>query len=207
MKLQRTTLILILLALGSGGFVYFYEIKGATQRESVKEKKQHIFSFEASDIQSLMVKTQNLTINLERGNNSGRTKWLIQSPTVAPANDAVVSYLIDTLVKGKESRTLSISANQLGEFGLDQPQATIDVRLKNQKTHKLILGKPDFSRRFLYAIVDPAAQPHGNIDVLLVSTDFQNAVNRQLSEWKQIVDFNGTQPLPSNDKPTPANSK
>jgi len=217
MKLQRTTLILILLTLGLGGFVYFYEIKGATQREEVKEKKQHIFSFAASDLQSLMVKTQNLTINLERSHNSGKTQWFLQSPTVEPANDAVVSYLIDALVKGKESRTLSIPTHQLGEFGLDQPQSTIDVKLKNQTTHKLILGKPDFTRRFLYAIADPAAKPSGNTNVLLVSTDFQNAVNRQLSEWKQTssstpaalppVDDAGKKPMPSTDQPTPANSK
>jgi len=58
------------------------------------------------------------------------------------------------------------------------------VKLKNQRTHQLILGKPDFNRNFLYAQADPAAKPAGNVDVLLVSTDFENAVNRQLSEWK-----------------------
>jgi len=63
------------------------------------------------------------------------------------------------------------------------PQATIEVKLKNQRTHQLILGKPDFNRNFLYT-KDPAAKPAGNVDVLLVSTDFENAVNRQLSEWK-----------------------
>ena len=44
MKLQRTTLILILIALGSGGFVYFYEIKGATSaRVSQGEKAADFF--------------------------------------------------------------------------------------------------------------------------------------------------------------------
>jgi|SRR5579883_138167 hypothetical protein len=185
MKLQRTTLILILLALGLGGFVYFYEIKGATQREEIKDKKQQIFSFNAADVQSFIVKTKKLTLTLERVNNSGTTKWLIQSPIVAPANDAIVSYLMDTLVKGKAEQTILSSTNQLAEFGLEQPQATIDVNLKNQKSHKLILGKPDFNQHFIYAIADPTTKPDGKISVLLVSTDFKNAVNRELSEWKQ----------------------
>jgi hypothetical protein len=187
MKLPRTTLILILLALVSGTFVYFYEIKGAPQREEVKEKKQQIFSFAADDVQSLTVKTENVTLNLER-NNAGDTKWLIKSPTAVPANDPIVSYLMDLLVKGKSDRTLSIPPNQLADFGLNPPQATININLKNQKTHQLTLGKPDFNRRFLYAQIDPTLKPDGNINVLLVSTDFENAVKRELSEWQQPGD-------------------
>ncbi|MBW4634581.1 MAG: DUF4340 domain-containing protein [Iphinoe sp. HA4291-MV1] len=205
MKLQRTTLILILLALGLVGFVYFHEIKGAPQREEIKQKQQ-IFSFKEDDIQSLTVKTQNLTLNLERSDKSDEPKWLMKSPEVAPASNAIVGYLINLLVEGKSKRIISISANQLAEFGLDQPQATIDVKLKNQKTHQLILGKPDFNRRFLYAQADPPAKPGENTVVLLVSTDFENAVNRELSEWKQPID-DVKKPTPNTDKPTPANSK
>ncbi len=45
MKLPRTTLILILLALGLGSFVYFSEIRGAAVREETKEEKQANFLF------------------------------------------------------------------------------------------------------------------------------------------------------------------
>ena len=96
MKLPRTTLILILLALGLGGFVYFYEIRGATQREEIKEKKQQIFSFTADDVQSLTIKTKQLTVNLER-NSQSNPKWLLKSPVSEPANDAIVSYLMDNI--------------------------------------------------------------------------------------------------------------
>ncbi|MFH7028010.1 MAG: DUF4340 domain-containing protein [Heteroscytonema crispum UTEX LB 1556] len=203
MKLPRTTLILLLLALGLGGFVYFYEIKGEPQRQEINEKKQQIFSFTADDVQSLTVKTQQLTLNVERNDKSERPKWFLKSPTVEPANDPSVSYLMDLLVKGKSDRTLSIPANQLGEFGLSQPLATIDVKLKNQKTHQLILGKQNFNKRFLYAQADPPAKPNGNINVLLVSTDFENAVNRELSEWKQPVENSDKKPSPTPDKPIP----
>ena len=205
MKLPRTTLILILLALGLGGFVYFHEIKVATQREESQEQKQQIFSFAAEDVQSLTVKTKNVNLNLERNGQSDNPKWLIKSPISTPANDAIVSYLLDLLVKGKSDRTLSTPANQMSEFGLDQPEATININLKNQQTHQLILGKADFNKRFLYAQADAAAKPNENINVILVSTDFANAVNRDISEWQQL----GTEKLPtlSIPLPTPTNSK
>lgn len=205
MKLQRTTLILLLIALGLGGFVYFYEIRGSSQREEVKENKQPIFSFKEDDVQSLTIKTQNQTINLERSGKSEGTKWLMKSPSVVPASDPIVGYLMNLLVEGKSDRTISISTNQLSEFGLAQPQATIDVKLKNQQNHQLILGQPDFNRRFLYAQADPSTQPKGNINVLLVSTDFENAVKRDISEWKQAADNSNKQPTPS-VQPSPTKS-
>lgn len=104
-------------------------------------------------------------------------------------------------------RSLSVPANQKEEFGLDKPQATINISLKNQKSHQLILGKLDFNRRFLYAQTDTSVKPDGNVDVLLVSTDFENAVNREISEWKQPVDHNEKQSSPTPDQPTPAGKK
>jgi hypothetical protein len=207
MKLPRTTLILILLALGLGGFVYFSEIRGATVREEIKEKNQQIFSFTADDVQSLTVKTKKLTLNLERSPESSNPKWVIKSPISGPANDAIVSYLMDLLVKGKSDRTLSTPVKELGEFALDQPPATININLKNRQSHQLILGKSNFNGRFLYAEADPAAKPDGNINVLLVSTDFANAVNRELSEWQQPVDNSQKLPGLSIPLPTPKNGK
>ncbi|MEH2321697.1 DUF4340 domain-containing protein [Nostoc sp.] len=207
MKLPRTTLILILLALGLGGFVYFYEIRGASVREEIKQQKQQIFSFAADDVQSLTVKTKKLTLNLERSPESSNPKWVIKSPISEPANDAIVSYLMDLLVKGNSDRTLSTPAKELGEFALDKPQATISITLKNRQSHQLILGKSNFNGRFLYAQADPVAKPDGNINVLLVSTDFANAVNRELSEWKQPVDNSQKLPPLTIPKPSPTNSK
>ncbi|MBD2165837.1 DUF4340 domain-containing protein [Calothrix membranacea FACHB-236] len=197
MKFSRATLILILLALGLGSFVYFHEIRGATQREEVKDQKQQIFAFTADDVQSLKITTAKLSLAVERNPQDSPPKWLLKSPVSEPANDAIVSYLMDLLVKGKSDRSLSIPPNQKGDFGLDNPQATINITLKNQQSHQLLLGTTNFNRRFLYAQADPSVKPDGNIDVLLVSTDFENAVNRDISEWKQPVANSDKTPLPT----------
>ena len=207
MKLSKTTIILVLLALSLGGFVYFYEIRGQAQREEVKENSKQIFSFTADDVQALTITAKNTTISLERNSNRDDqgTRWLLKSPEQAPASNASVSYLMDLLVDGKTNRTLTASANQISEYGLDNPQATIEVKLKNQKSHQLILGKQDFNQRFVYARVDPVTKPDGSVEVLLVSTDFLNGVNRDLSEWKQSSDNKVNQPNP-NATPLPVPS-
>jgi len=131
MKLPKTTWILILLALGLGSFVYFYEIKGKTQPTEIKAQKQKIFSFTANDVQSLTIKAKSTTLKLEKRNTTAKPAWEIKSPISAPANDAIVSYLMDLLVDGKIERTVSVLPTELPEFGLDKPVATIDIKLKN----------------------------------------------------------------------------
>ncbi|BDA68925.1 hypothetical protein CAL7716_030910 [Calothrix sp. PCC 7716] len=209
MKLQRTTLVLMLLALGLGAFVYYYEILGATQRSEVSESQKRIFSFAADDIQSLTITKGNENIILERSGTQSPPKWLLKAPQTSPASNASVSYLTDLLVKGQINRTISSPISQLNEFGLDQPQATIEIKLKNQQTYKLILGKLDFSKNSLYAQINPSSKLD-KINVLLVSKDFQNAVNRDISEWTQAGDNPGqSSPLPlptfNTSSPTPKN--
>ena len=206
MKLQRTTLILLLLALGLGGFVYFYEIKAATQRQEAKAKQQQIFSFDQEQVQAFTVKTREQTLQFERDNKSGKPSWLLKAPSETPASDASVSYLMNLLVKGKSDRTIQVPVAQLQEYGLAQPQATIEVKLNNQETHQLILGNLDFNRNFLYAQANPPAKPAGNVDVLLVSTDFENAVNRSLSEWKSQDASQSSSSKKSPEKPKPKES-
>ncbi len=205
MKLQRTTLILLFLALGLGGFVYFNEIQNTTQQQEAKAKQQ-IFSFEAEQVQSFKVKTKEQTLLFERGEKNGKSIWQMLVPTNTLASDASISYLMDLIVKGKINRTIEVAADQLQEYGLAQPQATIEVKLKNQQTHQLILGKPDFNRNFLYAQADPPAKPSENVNVILVSPDFENAVNRQLSEWKSqdTSDSSSKDTLRTEASPSPA---
>ncbi len=191
MKLPKTTLILLLLALGLGGFVYFYEIRGATQRQEAQDNTGKIFAFTEDQVTAFSIKNQAETLEFEQVNS----KWQMKKPTNAPASNASVAYLLNLLETGKSTRTFSVPTTQLGEYGLNEPLSAIAITLKNAETHQLILGKPDFNRTFLYALADPPAKSKGSVDVLLVSPDFANAVNRQLSEWQSQDAKN--QPIPS----------
>lgn len=204
MKLQRTTIILVLVAIGLGGFVATYEFFLKEQQTVIQTKKQQIFSFSRDDVHSLTVKTTTHTINLERNSTSERPQWLMKSPQNAPANDAIVSYLLDALVKGKTEQRLSVAPNQLADYGLSQPSATIEVILKNQQKHQISLGKSTFNNSSVYARIDSQNQNQGNIEVLIVSTDFKNAVNREIYEWTQPQNNTQLKPKPETLPPLPS---
>ena len=185
MKLQKTTLILVLLAFGLGGFVYFYEIAGSSKREAAQAKQNQLFSFDRAEIKLLTIKTANEELEFEQQKNKdGFSQWRMKAPTDTVANDASISFLLNLLVNGKSDRSFTVSPNRLQEYGLDKPLATVGIKLANQKSYQLILRKENFDKNFLYSQIK-SGDNNAEIKIFLVSPDFQYAVKRPLSEWKQ----------------------
>jgi len=61
-------------ALGLGGFVYFYEVQGASQQQIAKKQKQQIFSFENEQSTILYRKTKALSFERSE-DNDGKSIW------------------------------------------------------------------------------------------------------------------------------------
>lgn len=182
MKLQKTTWILATIAILMGGFVYFHEIQGKSQQQETQNKQNKIFGFQADDIESLNITTKQQTLELQRTKDPNQV-WQMKQPKDTPANDAVVSFLINLLVYGQSDRTLTIPREKGQDYGFNNPSAIINIQLKNQQSHQLILGNPDFKNELIYAQIDPLPQAK-EVKISLVSKDFLNAVERKLEEWK-----------------------
>lgn len=198
MKIQRTPIILLAIAAVLGGVVYFNQVQDTAKLERSPDASQKLFPFQESDIRAFTLKTPQQTLSFTKvpAASPSTTKpaapspspsplvWRMTAPKAALANDGSVAFLLNLLATGRSEKTLTVPASQLAEFGFNQPSATIDVTLQDQKTHRLVLGNPDFNRSYLYAQVDPPAQASGNQTVHLVSLDFENAVTRPLAEWE-----------------------
>ncbi|MBD2093953.1 DUF4340 domain-containing protein [Trichocoleus sp. FACHB-591] len=240
MKLNSKTLILLLLACGLGGFVYFYEIRGGGkgQEQQVQGSGQRIFAFEESQVQALTLITSGQRLEFVKAptpeakagvspspgkqteqarekptekqseSKQPQSQWLLKAPEEGPANDASVAFLLSLLATGRSDRTIKAPLTQKADFGLDQPTATIELKLNDQKTHRFVLGKPDFNQSFWYAQADPATSGTPELSVLLVSPDFNNAVSRPLSEWKAAPEAPtpalSTSPSPSAENAAPS---
>lgn len=205
MKLQRTTLFLLCTAIVLGGVVYLAETQEAKQREVAKITKLPIFGFKEDQIQALTIYQDEETLEFERATGKD-TGWRLKTPKDVPASNAAVAFLLNLLVEGKSDRSFLIKPKQLPDYGLDKPLAVISIKLKNQQSHQLILGKPDFNRSSLYAQVDPSVQLPNSWNVLLVPIDFEYAVNRPLSEWQSKSELDIPKPSPTSTSPTPTPS-
>lgn len=181
MKVKATTLVLILAALGLGGYVYFNELQSPANNSLQQGSGQPVFTFKEDDVQTLRLETPLRTLSFKR-DNAGQ--WQMVEPDAGPANQATVAYLLNLLVTSQSDRTLTVPTSNREQFGLHQPLAQVEVQLTDDSSHQLTLGTYDFNRSFLYAQADPSAEAE-NIQLLLLSPDFENAVSRPLSDWQQ----------------------
>ena len=184
MKLAKTTVVLAALAVILGGFVYFYEIQFKQQQKTIETQRKSIFDFQAEDIKELTIDRGGQTLKFERAGNEQKL-WQMRQPEDVPASDAAVSFLVGLLTERKREKSFTIPPNQKQEYGLDKPLATIEIKLKNQKNHQLILGQLNFDKTLIYAQVDPQKKTGQELEVLLLPIDFQYAVERKFEEWKE----------------------
>jgi hypothetical protein len=191
MKLQPMTIALLITAAVLGGVVYFTQERSSSQSETPETTdtaKTELFSFEEEQIQSFSIDRSGEVLKFEKDSQG---VWQMQAPVKAIAKEASVVYLLNLLATARSDRTLTATAQQKQTYGLVQPRARIDIQLDNEKTHQLIVGDFDFNHSFLYAQVDPNPTAIDQT-VMLVSPDFENAINRPLADWKQ-----SSEPQPS----------
>lgn len=182
MKVKPITIFLAAIAAVLGLLVYA-DLQGPGNQTNSDSAGEPLFSFEEDDVEAFTIQTDAATVSLSTDDDGN---WQMTEPELAPANDASVAYLLNLLTTEESDRSLTVPAAEADNFGLNLPLATVDIELANQETHRLVLGNYDFNRSFLYAQTDPDAEENdAEINVQLVSPNFENAVNLTAEEWKQ----------------------
>jgi len=180
--MQKTTLVLILIALGLGGYIYFFEIRFPSQEETETASQQSLFSFAEADVQRLEIeKNSGETLEFLRLEDTANS-WQMKQPEDSPAEEGTIVFLLDLLVKESSSETFTVEADQLETYGLNNPLATINIELQDNTNHQVVLGNPTFDEEQIYAQINPEDGATQAISILPI--DFQYAVERSLSEWK-----------------------
>jgi hypothetical protein len=215
MRINRTPLILTGLALGLAGGIYLAE----TRLDPIGQQQAQasdLFAFAEEDVQRFSLQRPDITLELVLAAPGSRPAWQLVRPEKTPASDAAVAYLLNLLATVQTGDRFDLADNgpsngppdgnvqqRLGEFGLDQPSATLDITLRDGQQHRLLLGQADFSGRYLYALRDPDPDAEAQ-SVLLVPIDLAPAVERPLPEWRYTAELPGppgneTPPLPGEE--------
>lgn len=184
MKLQRTTWILLATALSLGSFVYLAEFTRSSRREAAQVRARKLFQLSEDQVVGLAIARPEQMLRFERTGKE-QQPWQMKQPDDVPASEPEVAFLLNLIVEGKRDRAFKVERSRLAEYGLDRSSAEITVQVKGkEQPHTLLLGKPNFDEKFLYARVDPPAKPEKEVEVVLVPIDFQYAVERDLKDWK-----------------------
>jgi hypothetical protein len=202
MKLNRTSLIVLIVATLLAGVVVLQQTSG---RQEESSGAQPLFAFQEADVQSFSLKTPEQLLAFVRKPAPNSSQWQMTAPNQVPASEASVAYLLNAIAALKIPPQIKVPRAKGAEFGFEPPLATMDLTLKDSKTHRLIFGQPDFNRTMLYAQVDP--KPGADLTILLIPLYFENAVSRPIAEWQQAAPKPSAPNVSPSAMPTPKATK
>jgi hypothetical protein len=193
MKLQRSTLVLVSVALLMGAGVLIAESQRPLSPDGTEVNAasgEPILPFEESSVTRLRVERNGETLTFELDEDGN---WQMTEPAQTEAEPGAVAFLLSRLNTDAPLETVTMQPEQIADFGLDQPSGQVTVTLKDGTEHQLFLGNEDFSGSARYAIIDPETWPlptdgDREYTVLVVSQDVANGINRPLAEWKLPVE-------------------
>jgi Domain of unknown function (DUF4340) len=188
MKINRTTIFLVMVALALTGFVFFQEIKNQgfdiNPKTEKPEEKVKIFPFDTNDIKTIIIQVNKDKISFEKTENNNKS-WQMTQPQKITASDAAMSFLINLFSQAENKVEISLTEDKRQEFGLDISQHQIWLTLNNGEEYHIILGKPNFDDTQIYAQVKFPQSINSTQNIFLVSKSFQYAIERDFDEWKE----------------------
>ncbi len=177
---MRNTLILLLLALALGAWVYFYEIKGGEKRAGEKAIEEKIFDLEVDSIQT--VRINNVFDDFEfRKTTSG---WQMTKPLETAADKNNLEQLLNSLRAAKKERSFTVAADNLRDFGLAETALRLQLETAGGTIRNLLIGDKASIGSSVYLST-------GDTMVAMVEQSLKTAARKSLFEWrdKTILKF------------------
>lgn len=168
MRGLRSTLVLLVVFLGLGAYIYFVESKRSPEAADARPKA---FDVEAQKIRSLRIKTdEGETAALEKKDEA----WRLVEPVAAPADDSEVSSLTSSLASLEIQRVVDEKPADLAEFGLGEPRVDVTFTSEGEtEPRRLQIGSRTATGGDLYARIG------GESRVVLVASYLENTFNRK----------------------------
>jgi len=137
MRGLRSTLLLLVITVSMGAYIYFVERHRAPS--SAPEPNEQLFDFEANDLSSLRVTSEDGGVTtLERTDEM----WRIATPVDTAADEATASSIASTLASLEVRRVVEESPINLEPFGLDEPMLDLGFSLnETDTTQHLLVGE------------------------------------------------------------------
>jgi hypothetical protein len=170
MKRGITTLVLLVVALGLGAYIYFVESKRKPAAERVDEKAKVFSGLDAATVEELEVKASGGDLTKLKKENGA---WRIVAPITSGVDESEVSGITSNLGSLEVQRVVDEQPADVAQYGLAPARTEIGFRTAGQGApRRLLLGEKTATGGDLYAKL--ASEPR----VFLVSGFLDTTFNR-----------------------------
>lgn len=199
--LNRKSIGLLVSAIALGSAVLLFENSQQSDRATDTPSETALLGNEEAEGELIFPFEEEAIarFTLERPTENGQTEtlafekgeagnWQMTEPETDEAEGGAIAFLLSQIT-GTAAQTLTVSPDQLEEFGLSDPEATVTLQADG-KTYEFLLGGADFSggKRYVRAI-DPDANSDASdsepesVTIHLIAGSIESAINRPAPEW------------------------
>lgn len=176
----RSTVILLTIAiiLGIGIIVLKKNVPpteqwGKTNKNLIPVDAEDIVKIEMNKAaESTTVGEQQITCEKDKDKN-----WQLLAPVKVRADQPEVDTFINEIIRVSINKTISAPKNP-SEYGIDKPRIDLIVTTKDNKIHRVKIGKNAALEQGIYV------QKDGDLNVYLIDSSFWKSVNKSLSDLR-----------------------
>jgi hypothetical protein len=169
MRGGRSFLILLIVALGLGGYIYFYEWNREPS-ELASAKKDKVFDSDSSKFEEVEVRAVSGEVTTLKKVNG---LWEISRPESLPTDSGEMGSLLTTLDTLEIQRVIDEHPANPAEFGLVPPRFSVAFKVAGEPAMKrLEIGRKTPTGSDLYARVE------GQPKVFLISAYLEDSLNK-----------------------------
>ena len=179
----RNTIILLIIAILIGGYIYLYERKQLTTEEK-KERAGKVFTFKSEDVTKLEIKKGEETMVCRK---ESKAHWQIEKPIRVRADESEIDKILSKLEFLKKERAIQEEKEKplaMEEFGLAQPQMEVSIWVKDEP-FTLLLGNDSPAGNNIYAGFK------GKKEIYLVEKGVMDTLNKKVNDLrdKRVLAF------------------
>jgi hypothetical protein len=171
----KGTLILLIVCLGLGAYLYFYEIKGGEKREKAKQAENQVWKLDSNEIKQIDIFAAGQSVTLAR---TGEKAWEISAPRSFEADLDEANRLANSASNIARESVVEENAADLARFGLNPPQSTLKLKTKGGKEYEICFGDKNPTGSFNYALIQ------GSKRVFLVASSAASAFEKKLDDLR-----------------------
>ena len=145
MRGLTTTLILVVVLAGLGGYIYFVDSK---RPATGVEEKDKVFTVEADKLEEITVTSEGETTALRKTDGT----WKITAPVAVDADANEVSGLTSAIAGLEVNRVVDENAVNLADYGLATPRIKIAFKAEGGAAGELHLGDKTPTQSDMYAV-------------------------------------------------------
>ncbi len=151
---------------------------GSTTLLDLRDKKLTDFSSEKVETVDLNTSTLHLEFRREGG------AWKMKKPVESPASDSDVTSLLSSLEVLRASEFVDQPGPDLSVYGLDKPDAVVELTLEKGLHQKIEFGSKQGEQRY--------CRVEGTTGIAKVTDSLSNLFEKKLEDWreKKLVVFN-----------------